>query len=57
MKPNTHFILSVQDIELIERCLHEALKESDEAKRIHALLGKLHNQKTWYRPTGIYISG
>lgn len=26
-------------------------------KHIHRLLGKLHNQKVWYRPQKNYISG
>jgi len=24
---------------------------------VRELLGNLHNQKTWYRPKGIYVSG
>jgi hypothetical protein len=30
---------------------------NEEIKKINDLLGKLHNQKTWYRPKGTYISG
>jgi hypothetical protein len=30
---------------------------NEEAKRINSLLGKIHNQKTWYRPKDTYISG
>lgn len=29
----------------------------DEIKAVNYLLGKIHNQKRWYRPEGIYISG
>jgi len=29
----------------------------DEIKKTNDLLGKLHNQKRWYRPKGTYISG
>ena len=28
-----------------------------ELKEIHQLLGRLYNQKNWYRPKGTYISG
>jgi hypothetical protein len=24
---------------------------------VRELLGSLHNQKNWYRPTGVYVSG
>ena len=24
---------------------------------VRELLGNLHNQKNWYRPTGVYVSG
>ena len=53
-KPNTKFNLSVEDIALIER----ALQNSKQTKEIRILLGKIHNQKNWYRPKGeIYVSG
>jgi len=29
----------------------------DELKSINNLLGKLHNQKLWYRPKDSYVSG
>ena len=37
----------------------ESVKIIDsEIKAIHNLLGKLHNQKNWYRPTtDVYVSG
>lgn len=54
MKPNTQFNLSVRDLELIEKALL-SMKQTPE---IRALLGKLHNQKNWYRPKNeIYVSG
>ena len=56
MKPNTNFTLTVQDLELIEDALRARLDTSDRFKII-ALLGKLHNQKNWYRPKEGYISG
>lgn len=54
MKPNTKFDLSVRDIELIE----QALLEQEPTREVQELLGKIHNQKNWYRPTKeIYVSG
>jgi len=29
----------------------------DSIKQIDGLLGRLHNQKIWYRPKGMYIGG
>lgn len=54
MKPNTQFNLSVRDLELIE----QALLKQEQTPEVRALLGKLHNQKNWYRPKdGVYIGG
>ena len=54
MKPNTEFNLSVRDLELIE----QALLSVEQTQEVRALLGKLHNQKNWYRPKdGVYIGG
>lgn len=54
MKPNTQFKLSVRDIELIENALH-MLEQTTE---VRDLLGRLHNQKNWYRPKDkVYVSG
>ena len=72
MKPNTDFKLTVRDIEIIEHALRakagrrglsiaqgetsENLK--DEMHEILDLLGRLHHQKVWYRPSGkSYVSG
>ena len=52
-KPNTQFKLSVRDIEIIEN----ALREQNQTKEIQQLLGKLHNQKEWYRPKENYVGG
>lgn len=53
-KPNTNFKLSVQDIELIEQALHAV----EQTREVRELLGKIHNQKNWYRPSKeIYVSG
>ena len=60
MKPNKTFELSVDDLELIERSLHSymATAEYADQKEITQVLGKLHNQKNWYRPKKeVYISG
>jgi len=68
-KYNTTFELSVSDIDLIEDALRrsklaqtqadlKAGKSQDAARSIHELLGKLHNQKTFYRPAkGPYVGG
>jgi hypothetical protein len=59
-KPNDKFKLSVQDVEHIEYALRQRLMivGEQEKREIYALLGKLHNQKNFYRPTKeIYISG
>jgi predicted nuclease with TOPRIM domain len=73
MKPNTKFELSVNDIEIIEKALRakagrrgmkilqgdkdfKALK--DEADEIMDLLGRIHQQKVWFRPKKqTYVGG
>ena len=66
--------LSVEDMDLIETALRgsvaalsqAALDEGEQSKieredslrRIHDLLGKLHDQKVFYRPKGkVYLGG
>ena len=79
-KPNTSFHLTVEDVDLIERALHErgsalsarrlALSEEDpaqlqavravdaELRETESLLGRLHDQKVFYRPRkGVYVGG
>jgi len=59
-KPNKNFTLSVQDVEHIESALRLRLPvaDMDEKREINELLGKLHNQKMWYRPAkNFYVSG
>ena len=73
-KPNTLFELSVEDIALIETSLRHAhgalsleLHKMTDGKgsereatqrRIQDLLGRLHNQKIFYRPKDkAYVSG
>lgn len=54
MKPNKKFELNVKDIELIE----EALLKQQQTREVQELLGKIHNQKNWYRPkNAIYVGG
>jgi hypothetical protein len=72
MKPNTKFELSVKDINIIETALQNKLSRRSqriiegedptilmsEAKEIRDLLGRIHNQKNWYRPrSDVYVSG
>lgn len=70
---NTKFDLTVEDMDVIEEALRQvktklsvdAIEAKDpnaptveKARQIHNLLGRLHNQKVFYRPkTGAYISG
>jgi len=71
-KPNLKFDLSVRDIEVIEHALRAKAgrrgiaiasgNHSEELRRemleIQELLGKLHDQKVWYRPKEkTYVSG
>ena len=72
MKPNTTFELSVKDIKIIEEALNNKVARrsqrilegedpeilTTEAAEIRDLLGRIHNQKNWYRPkNGVYVSG
>ena len=64
MKPNNNFELSIRDIEVIESALRAkagrrglAIAEGDTSTQLHnemtelqQLLGKIHNQKNWYKP-------
>lgn len=70
---NSNFELTVEDMDLIETSLRQTKAElaaqfdktgdsaadADEAVRqIHDLLGRLHNQKVFYRPReGAYVGG
>ena len=71
MKPNKKFDLDVRDIKIIEQALRakdgrrglaiaqgevsEKLKE--EMHEIQELLGRLHDQKIWYKPKGFTPGG
>ena len=57
-KPNTQFELDVDDLDLIETALRKAKCEADiDAREVSELLGRLHNQKEFYRPKGTYVGG
>jgi hypothetical protein len=71
MKPNLKFELSVRDIEIIETALQNKISrraqsllhvedeiDRRELQEMRELLGRLHNQKNWYRPKKkIYVGG
>jgi phage-related protein len=59
VKPNTTFKLDVKDIHLIETSLRYMRGlDTEKAKEVQQLLGKIHDQKVWYRPNNkIYVSG
>ena len=62
VKYNTTFEFNLKDIDLIETALRAMqTQENDapiDAKCINDILGKLHNQKTFYRPSDEpYVSG
>ena len=67
MKPNTTFELTVKDIRIIEDALRTKMSDTygrdpeilhTEKKQINELLGKIHNQKNWYRPKNeTYVGG
>ena len=71
MKPNNNFELTVRDIEVIESALRakagrrglaiaqgEASEQSRaEMHEIQGLLGRIHNQKNWYKPNDDRFQG
>ena len=66
---NKNFELSIEDLDLIEEALRarkldeaqagaKAGPATEKVRDIHDLLGRLHNQQTFYRPAkGPYVSG
>ncbi|SFN57367.1 hypothetical protein SAMN04487859_10554 [Roseovarius lutimaris] len=70
---NSNFELTVEDMDLIENALRQTKAElaapndevgessaesNDTLRRIQDLLGRLHNQKVFYRPRqGSYVGG
>lgn len=64
VKPNDEFKLTIKDIDLIEKSLYNMVtfysdkQDFDNVKKVTELLGKIHNQKQFYRPNkGTYVSG
>ncbi len=59
-KYNTQFELNIEDMELIESALQRVAADErgdTDPRQVSDLLGRLHNQKVFYRPKGRYISG
>ena len=59
-KPNKNFNLNVKDIDIIEHPLRLQMSMASmyEKKEINELLGKLYNQKQFFRPSNqTYVSG
>ncbi|MCF6443867.1 hypothetical protein [Nereida sp. MMG025] len=62
---NKTFELTIEDLDVIETALLEKKRElaledqaSGDARQIHDLLGRLHNQKVFYRPKNdVYVGG
>jgi len=71
MKPNLKFDLTVRDIEIIEQALRAkagrrglaiaqgetSTKLKDEMHEIQELLGRIHQQKNWFKPKGFTPGG
>ena len=71
MKPNKKFDLSVRDVEIIEQALRAkagrrgmAIAQGEtspqlreEMIEIQQLLGRLHDQKVWYKPKNKFVPG
>jgi hypothetical protein len=71
MKPNKNFELTIRDVEIIESALRAkagrrglAIAEGtvstqlhEEMREIQELLGRIHEQKVWYRPKGFVPGG
>lgn len=59
-KPNDKFNLDVSDVDHIEKALryYQSVVDSSQRRNITEVLGKLHQQKNWYRPKNeTYVSG
>ena len=71
MKPNKKFDLSVRDVEIIEQALRAkagrrgmAIAQGEtspqlreEMAEIQQLLGRIHDQKVWYKPKDKVVPG
>ncbi len=59
-KYNTKFDLTLEDMDLIETALQRTAANDDtgiDPRAVNDLLGRLHNQKVFFRPKGQYVSG
>ncbi len=57
-KYNKSFDLTLDDIDLIETALRNTKGDGDvDPRKVADLLGRLHNQKIFYRPEGTYVGG
>lgn len=61
-KYNTTFELNIDDMDVIETALRGALRMKSKAdldeQTVTDLLGRLHNQKVFYRPRNdVYVGG
>ncbi|MEL7344979.1 MAG: hypothetical protein AAFN59_08975 [Pseudomonadota bacterium] len=60
-KYNTTFELTPDDMDLIENALLAVQKVDPplraEPRKVQDLLGRLHNQKVFYRPKKAYVGG
>ena len=58
---NKTFKLDLEDLDIIERSLFDMMNRSedeDQIKKLYNLLGRLHQQKIWYRPKkDVYVGG
>lgn len=55
---NTTFELNIDDLDMIEAALRSMPAENDATRDINDLLGRLHHQKVFYRPSsGVYVGG
>jgi len=58
---NKTFKLDLEDLDIIERSLFDMMNKcenEDQIKKLHNLLGRLHQQKVWYRPKKeVYVGG
>ena len=55
---NERRVTCIESTIIPEHKLESVKTIDDEIKNIHNLLGKLHNQKVWYRPKNkIYVGG
>lgn len=63
MNPNKTFTFDVKDIDLIENGLRKEMNHlqhngnPETAMYVYKLLGRIHDQKSWFRPKKDYVGG